>query len=90
MSKSVTADRIIEALRGCYDPEIPVNIVDLGLVYDVSLNEGRARVRMTLTAPGCPAYDYLLAQVKSEVERIPGLRVRRWRLSGILPGLRSV
>ncbi len=74
MSKSVTADRIIEALRGCYDPEIPVNIVDLGLVYDVSLNEGRARVKMTLTAPGCPAYDYLLAQVKSEVERIPGVK----------------
>jgi FeS assembly SUF system protein len=73
MSKSVTADRVIEALRGCYDPEIPVNIVDLGLVYDVSLNEGRARVRMTLTTPGCPAYDYLLAQVKSEVERIPGV-----------------
>ena len=48
MSKSVTTDRVIEALRGCYDPEIPVNIVDLGLVYDVSLNEGRARVRLTL------------------------------------------
>jgi len=74
MSKSVSADRVIEALRGCYDPEIPVNIVDLGLVYNVSLDEGRARVKMTLTAPGCPAYDYLLAQVKSEVERVPGVR----------------
>src|SRR6266567_3481022 len=74
MSKSLTTDRVIEALKGCYDPEIPVNIVDLGLVYGVSLNEGRARVRMTLTAPGCPAYDYLLAQVKNEVERIPGVK----------------
>src|SRR6059036_886206 len=74
MSKSVSADRVLEALRGCYDPEIPVNIVDLGLVYNVSLDEGRARVKMTLTAPGCPAYDYLLAQVKSEVERVPGVR----------------
>src|SRR5213594_12887 len=74
MSKSVSADRIIEALRGCYDPEIPVNIVDLGLVYNVSLDEGRAHVKMTLTAPGCPAADYLLAQVKSEVERVPGVR----------------
>jgi FeS assembly SUF system protein len=73
MSRPVSADRIVEALRGCYDPEIPVNIVDLGLVYNVSLDEGRARVRMTLTAPGCPAYDYLLAQVKSEVERLPGV-----------------
>src|SRR5262245_44675510 len=73
MSRTVSADRIVEALRGCYDPEIPVNIVDLGLVYNVSLDEGRARVRMTLTAPGCPAYDYLLAQVKSEVERVPGV-----------------
>ena len=73
MSKSVSADRVVEALRGCYDPEIPVNIVDLGLVYDVSLRDGRAHVKMTLTAPGCPAYDYLLAQVKSVVERVPGV-----------------
>lgn len=73
MGKPVTADRVLEALRGCYDPEIPVNIVDLGLVYNVSLDEGRARVRMTLTAPGCPAADYLLSQVRSVVERVPGV-----------------
>ncbi len=74
MSKSVTVDRIIEALRGCYDPEIPVNIVDLGLVYNVSLTDGKAHVKMTLTAPGCPAQEYLSAQVKGEIERLPGVK----------------
>ncbi len=74
MSKPLTVDRIIEALRGCYDPEIPVNIVDLGLVYKVSLTDGRAYVKMTLTAPGCPATAYLSAQVKGEIERLPGIK----------------
>ncbi len=74
MSKVVTVDRIIEALRGCYDPEIPVNIVDLGLVYNVSLTDGKVHVKMTLTAPGCPAQTYLSAQVKGEIERLPGVK----------------
>jgi len=49
----VTKEQIYEALHECYDPEIPVNIVDLGLVYDVEVDEGRVAVKMTLTAPGC-------------------------------------
>ena len=49
----VTKEQVYEALHECYDPEIPVNIVDLGLVYDVEVNDDTVVVKMTLTAPGC-------------------------------------
>ena len=49
----VTKEQVYEALHECYDPEIPVNIVDLGLVYDVEVNDEQVAVKMTLTAPGC-------------------------------------
>ena len=49
----ITKEQVYEALRECYDPEIPVNIVDLGLVYDVQVEDERVAVKMTLTAPGC-------------------------------------
>ena len=50
----VTREQIYEVLKDCYDPEIPVNLVDLGLIYDVQVNEpGKVAVKMTLTAQGC-------------------------------------
>jgi len=49
----ITKEQVYEALQECYDPEIPVNIVDLGLIYDVEVNDDRVAVKMTLTAPGC-------------------------------------
>ena len=49
----VTKEQVYEALQECYDPEIPVNIVDLGLIYDVEINNDNVAVKMTLTAPGC-------------------------------------
>jgi metal-sulfur cluster biosynthetic enzyme len=49
----VTKEQVYEVLHDCYDPEIPVNIVDLGLVYEVEVNEDKVLVKMTLTAPGC-------------------------------------
>jgi metal-sulfur cluster biosynthetic enzyme len=63
----------MDALRNCYDPEIPVNIVDLGLVYDVTINNHNVKVQMTLTAMGCPASAYLSHQVKELIEKIPGV-----------------
>ena len=65
-----------QQLRTCYDPEIPVNIVDLGLIYDCTIDkeeDGRRRVRvaMTLTAPGCGMGDILVDDVRSKIERIP-------------------
>lgn len=73
MSLAVTVDRIMEALRECYDPEIPVNIVDLGLIYNVAIDQGRVTVKFTLTARGCPAHELLSQQVKDAVAKLPGV-----------------
>jgi probable FeS assembly SUF system protein SufT len=69
-----------EQLRSCYDPEIPINIVDLGLIYEceVHLNQDGTRtvgVKMTLTAPGCGMGEVLVADVRDKIERIPTVRV---------------
>jgi len=64
----------MDVLRNCYDPEIPVNIVDLGLVYNVAIDNDNVKVQMTLTAMGCPASAYLSHQVKELIERIPGVK----------------
>ena len=68
-----------DALKTCYDPEIPVNIVDLGLVYLCELSEAEeggqnVSVKMTLTAPGCGMGPVLAGDVKSKIEAIPGIR----------------
>ena len=74
----VPEENVWEALRQCYDPEIPVNIVDLGLVYAVKVEEefpGNANVyiRMTLTAPGCGMGPMIAADVKRRVQQIRGV-----------------
>ena len=74
MAESLTVDGVMNALRNCYDPEIPVNIVDLGLVYNVAIDEDSVKVRMTLTTMGCPAHAYLMHQVQTEIEKIPGVK----------------
>src|SRR5262249_37606475 len=64
--------RILSALRTVFDPEIPVNIYDLGLIYDVIVeSSGRVGIRMTLTAPACPAAQFLPGQVKAVLESVP-------------------
>jgi metal-sulfur cluster biosynthetic enzyme len=66
---------IVEALRQCYDPEIPVNIVDLGLIYQLDiLPEGRVNVNMTLTAVGCPVAGWMQEQVRDKVLTVEGVR----------------
>src|SRR5205807_9029549 len=75
----IVQDDVVNALRQCYDPEIPVNIVDLGLIYDIRFDdvpEGQqdVTVDMTLTAQGCPEHVNISAQVKSRVEQLPGVR----------------
>lgn len=65
---------IIMALRQVYDPEIPVNVYDLGLIYEVKVNEEHeVYIQMTLTAPNCPMADYVMEQVKTAVEDVPGV-----------------
>lgn len=80
---AVTQDEVFSALKQCYDPEIPVNIVDLGLIYGVRLEpvaESPAQptqdvtVDMTLTSQGCPAHVMIGEQVKSRLEQLPGIR----------------
>ncbi|GHO43394.1 metal-sulfur cluster assembly factor [Ktedonospora formicarum] len=63
---------VMDALRECYDPEIPVNIVDLGLVYNVDLNqeEGNVGITMTLTAIGCPMAGEVMEEVETRVKQV--------------------
>ncbi len=61
-------DNVVATLRTCYDPEIPVNIYDLGLIYDIKVNEaGEVEVIMTLTSPACPVAELLPAQVQAQL-----------------------
>jgi FeS assembly SUF system protein len=65
---------VIKALSGVFDPEIPVNIYELGLIYGVIIEaSGAVGIRMTLTAPACPAAQFLPAQVKEKVAAVPGV-----------------
>ena len=64
-------EEIIVMLHSVYDPEIPVNIFDLGLIYDVDIDEGNnVRIEMTLTSPNCPAVDFILSDVQMKVESV--------------------
>jgi FeS assembly SUF system protein len=69
-----TKDRVIAALKKVYDPEMPVNIYDLGLIYGLDVDsEGNVQVRMTLTAPNCPVAGTLPGDVERAVKSVPGL-----------------
>ena len=70
-SDSISEDHVWEALRTVYDPEIPVNIVDLGLIYGVRLDGNDVHIDMTLTAPGCGMGPVLVAEVKDRVAQAP-------------------
>lgn len=73
--KIATEERIIELLKTVYDPEIPVNIYDLGLIYRIELNDdGTLEVDMTLTAPNCPAADFIMEDVRQRLESIEGVK----------------
>jgi len=74
MNSLVLEAQVIEALRTCFDPEIPVNIYELGLIYDVQVEPtGSVAVRMTLTTPHCPAAQSLPAEVEAKVREVPGV-----------------
>ena len=67
-------DQVVAALRTVYDPEMPVNIYELGLIYEASVDdEGRAAIRMTLTAPNCPVAGSLPGDVERAVRAVPGV-----------------
>ena len=67
-------DRIIAMLKTVYDPEIPVNIYDLGLIYKIDLqDDGDVSIDMTLTAPNCPAADFIMEDVRQKVDSVEGV-----------------
>lgn len=66
-------ERVVEALKQIYDPEIPVNIYDLGLIYRVDIKDGFAQVDMTLTSPGCPVAQTFPGMVEGAVRMVPGI-----------------
>lgn len=72
-----TSDQVREVLRGVFDPELHMNIVDLGLVYEVLLESDKVQVKMTLTSPGCPYGPYLIHQVKDTVQSLKGIQEAR-------------
>lgn len=70
----VTEEDVLEVLSGVYDPEIPIDIVNLGLIYGVEIADGNVHVRMTMTAPGCPASGEIASESKFLIEQLPGVK----------------
>ena len=72
-ANEISLDDIKEALRDVYDPEIPVNVYDLGLIYDIQLNGGQVYVQMTLTAPGCGMGPYIAQNAEWRIAEVEGV-----------------
>ena len=73
--KTELEERIVDVLKTVYDPEIPVNIYDLGMIYKIDVQEdGSVDLDMTFTAPNCPAADFILEDVRTKVESVNGIQ----------------
>ena len=73
--KTKIEERIVDVLKTVYDPEIPVNIYDLGLIYKVDVkDDGNVDIDMTFTAPSCPAADFILEDVRQKVDSLDGVK----------------
>jgi FeS assembly SUF system protein len=70
----VTKEEIVTVLKDCYDPEIPINIWDLGLVYDINIEDGSVGIKMTLTTPGCMMGGMIAEEVKAKVKAVNGVK----------------
>ena len=77
LSQPLSEDLVFQALRKCRDPEIPVNIVDLGLIYDVRIAEDLVDVKMTLTTQGCGMGGYISQEAEEQIRSLPGVREAR-------------
>jgi len=74
INQTIIEAEVIEALRTCFDPEIPVNIYEMGLIYEVKVDEaGAVAIQMTLTSPSCPAAQSIPAEVEQKVRAIDGV-----------------
>ena len=73
--KTKIEERIVDVLKTVYDPEIPVNIYDLGMIYKIDLeDDGTLNIDMTFTAPSCPAADFILEDVRTKLEGVEGVK----------------
>lgn len=70
----LTEETVFNALRECFDPEIPINIVELGLVYDIQIIDDWVGIKMTLTTPGCGLANHIANMVRERVLQIPGVK----------------
>ena len=74
INKEELKQKIIEVLKQIYDPEIPVNVYDLGFIYDIDISDdGRVHILMTLTVPGCPIYHIITQEISDKVRQIEGV-----------------
>ena len=74
INETVIEAQVLDALRTCFDPEIPVNIYELGLVYEVHVDgAGMVDIKMTLTSPHCPAVQSLPAEIEAKIKAVPGV-----------------
>ena len=74
MKKETLKEKVIEKLKQTHDPEIPVNIYDLGLIYDVKEKDGKVAIKMTLTSVGCPMAGLIVEDVKEKIAQIEGVK----------------
>jgi FeS assembly SUF system protein len=72
--QQLTKEAVLESLKQVYDPEIPINIVDLGLIYDVQINDDEVYVQMTLTAPGCSVGPHIAQQCEWAISELQGVK----------------
>jgi FeS assembly SUF system protein len=70
----VSKEEVVTVLKDCYDPEIPINVWDLGLVYDINIENDNVGVRMTLTAPGCMMGGMIAEEVKAKIKAMSGVK----------------
>ena len=70
----VDKEDVMKVLKNCYDPEIPINIVDLGLIYDVKVKGSKVGIKMTLTAPGCPMSGMIIEDIKQKIKKIKSVK----------------
>jgi FeS assembly SUF system protein len=76
------AQRVIDEIKTCYDPEIPVDIWELGLIYEINLNEeNELNVKMTLTSPSCPVAETLPPEVEQKLREVPGIKSAKLELT---------
>lgn len=70
----ITKEQVFEALKNVFDPEIPINVVDMGLIYEIDIKEDIVNIKMTLTAPGCPMHTMISQDVKDQVTAKTGAK----------------